>query len=87
MLSWGICRVVFRVGCRVAVLLRLEEALPLFERFDHTVLAMLWAFVFCRVSFGATLVSTVVSCPVRGVGREHSVFGGVRVGAAGLESL
>ena len=38
----GFCRVLFRFGCRVAGLLRLEEALPFFfERFGPAVLATL----------------------------------------------
>ena len=51
------CRVLCRVGCRVADSLRLVEALSLFERLGHTVLAMLVEAMPFFQRFGHTVLA------------------------------
>ena len=69
---WGFCRVLSRVGCRVADSLRLVEAIPLFERLGHTVLATLVEAMPFFQRFGHTVLVTLRDLaatlyPVQGV--------------------
>ena len=69
---WGSCRVLCRVGCRVADSLRLVEALPLSERLGHTVLATLVEALPFFQRFGHTVLATLKDLaatlyPVQGV--------------------
>ena len=69
---WGFCRVLCHVGGRVAGLLRLVEAMPLFERLGHTVLATLVVAMTFFQRFGHTVLVTLRDLaptlyPVQGV--------------------